>query len=421
MNRREFLGSAISAGAALLLSGCRSRRASGKIELTYNTFWTGRDAHATAMNWIYKEFQPWCREQKPEIDFQVVQVAGGAMDNGRKLMAELAAGGGPDIIHDTTYDHVRAGYLLDLTEHIAPWKDRFIPEALASCTWDGKILSLPTEYSMVPCIWNMRVLDKVDRGVPSTWEEYLELGRALKKKGIALTCLSQNSGHIFFSVLFSYPNAVELIANEEWEADPFLHAVEALKEIRDAGLIPDNDIELQWGDAASLFQNNDMAHYMNGAWTLINEITADGVDPELRNHLKFSPFPSVIKGSRPIRGWVATKSALNSTLAEEPEKLRAAIAFYELFTSHEAAKRFVSMAHSPQGVKLEWDADLSGKLLYDFFDSRSQATSVFVLPNNPGAFGEQTQARALPDISDAIDEGMSAKKALSYFAEVLRA
>ena len=416
MNRREFLSSALCAGAAMLLPGCGTRRASGKTALTYNTFWTGRDAHGTAMQWIYKEF----RKRHPEIDLQVVESAGGAMDNGQKLMAELAAGGGPDVIHDTTYDHVRCNYLLDLTDHIAPWRDRFDPEALASCTWNGRVISLPTEYSMVPCIWNLRLLRKVGKDVPTTFDEYMDVGRALKKKGIPIMCMSQSGGHVFLSVLFGHPNIVELIANEEWEADPFLHAVEVLKEIRDAGFLPDNDIELRWGDAASLFQNDRMGYYMNGAWTLINEITAVGVDPELRNNVAFTPFPA-IDGRRPIRGWVATKSALNSTLAEEPDKLKGAVAFYELFTSHESAIRFVSMAHSPQGVKLDWDESLSGKLLYDFFNSRSQATGVFVIPNKPGFFSEQTQNRALPDIMAALSEGMSAKKALAYFAEVLRA
>ena len=93
----------------------------------------------------------------------------------------------------------------------------------------------------------------------------------------------------------------------------------------------------------------------------------------------------------------------------------------ELFTSKEAARRFVRDARSPEGVKFEWDEELSGQLLYNFFNSRKQASSVFVLPTNPGFFGEQTQVRALPDVFACITEGGSVKKALALFAEVLRA
>ena len=309
------------------------------------------------MDWLYREF----RKRHPEIEFEVVQVAGGAQDNGQKLMAELAAGGGPDVLHDTTYDQVRPGYCLDLTDHIKPWGDRFYPGALASCTWDGRVFSLPTEYSMVPCIWNTSLLKRIGKPIPSTFDEYMDVGYALKKIGIPLTNLSVSGGHIFFSILFGHPGTVEAIRREQWESEPFVRAVEVIKQIRDAHFIPENDIELQFAGGASLFQIGRLGHYMNGAWTLINEITAEGVDPELRKQVAFAPFPAY-RGARPIRGWVATKSALNS---------------------------------------------------------RRQATSVFVLPNDPAYFGERSQARALPDMFAAICEGASARGALKFFVEAL--
>ena len=104
---------------------------------------------------------------------------------------------------------------------------------------------------------------------------------------------------------------------------------------------------------------------MNGAWTIINEITAQGVDPKLRDHVAFTPFPAY-HGAQPIRAWVATKTALNSTLADKPEKLKAAVAFLELFTSPETAPRFAHDAHSPEGVKLDLTEEMAGPLLYRF-------------------------------------------------------
>jgi len=415
LTRREFLAGALAAGAGLALPGCGRRRASGKTVLTYNTFWTGLDAHAKVMDWLYREF----RRRHPEIDFEVVQAAGGAQDNGQKLMAELAAGGGPDVLHDTTYDHVRPGYCLELTKLIAPWGDRFYPEALASCTWGGHVFSLPTEYSMVPCIWNMELLKSVGKAIPSTFEEYMDVGYALKRIGIPLTSLSMSGGHIFFSILFGRPGAVEAIRKEQWESEPFVRAVEVVHQIRREGFIPDNDIELQFAGGASLFQLGRMGHYMNGAWTLINEITAQGVDPKLREHVEFAPFPEY-RGARPIRAWVATKTALNSAIEDDPAKVKAAVAFLELFTSPQTAPRFASIAHSPEGVKLELTEKMAGPLLYRFMGSRRQATSLFVLPSLPWKFSEQSQVRALPDMFAAINEGATVHSALKVFAEVLR-
>jgi len=415
LNRRQFLSGALSTALLAALPGCGRRPATGKVRLTYNTFWTGLDAHTSVMDWMYRTF----RKRHPDIEFEVVQSAGGAQDNGQKLMAELAAGGGPDVLHDTTYDHVRPGYCLDLTDHIAAWGDRFYSEALASCTWDGRVSSLPTEYSMVPCIWNTRLLHDVGEDVPATFEDYMRVGRALKKKGIALTATEVAGGHIFFSVLFGQADAVQAIALEEWESEPFRRAVEVLKEIRDAGFLPKNDIEMLFANGASLFQNDRLGHYMNGAWTLMNEITSLGVDPALRDRVAFAPFPAV-DGARPIRAWVATKTALNAQIANDKPKLTAALAFLELFTSKEAAKLFISDAHSPEGVRYELTRQLAGPLLYAFMNSRTQATSVFTLPNNPGYFGEQSQSRALPDLFASLDEGATVKQALSVFAEVLR-
>ncbi|MDO8589298.1 MAG: ABC transporter substrate-binding protein [Armatimonadota bacterium] len=407
----------MSAGAALALSGVSGcgRRSSGKLRLTYNTHWTDLDAHAPVTTWLCSQF----RLKYPQVDFQATEVAGGAQDNGRKLMAELAAGAGPDILHDTTYDHVRAAYCLDLTDFVNERRDRFYPAALAACTYDGRTYQLPTEYSYVPCIWNTRVLEKVGKGIPKTFEEYLELGEAFKRKGISLTSLSIAGHAVFFSILFGHPDAVEAIAREEWESEPFRRAVSAVKQIVDGGFVPDNDIELQFGGAASLFQRDQLGHYANGAWTLINEITAPAVDPRLRNHVEFTPFPAY-GGVRPIRAWVATKTALNSSLKDDKEKLKYALKFLELMVSDEAARRFVSDAHSPEGIKVDVTEQMAGPLLYKFIKSRDLATSVFTLPNKPGFFNEQVSVRALPDMFASLNEGASADRALKFFAEVLR-
>jgi len=415
LNRREFLRGALSTSAAIALFGCERRAASGKVRLTYNTFWTGRDAHTSVMNWLYKEF----RARHPEVEFEVVQVAGGAADNGRKQMAELAAGGGPDILHDITYDQVHAGYVLDLTDHIESWRDRFYPEALAACTWDGRVVSLPTEYSVVPCIWHTGLIESVGKNIPRTFDEFMDLGAALKKKGYFLTCSMACFHHAFYALLFGDPDVREIIAKEEWESEPFLRAVKPLKRIVDAGFVPENDMEIQRGNASSLFQNGQIACYMAGAYILRNLITAEGVDPDLRNRVAFTPFPEY-EGKRPIRGYIPTKTALNQQLAKDETKLKAALDFLELFTSKESAARFVTDAQSPLGVKIKVTEEMTGPLFYKFLMSEKQATGTFVLPNNPGDFDALATTQALTDMFASLDEGASAKKALTIFAEVMR-
>lgn len=409
MNRREFITGALGAGAACALLGC-GRRGSGRLALTYNTYWTGLDAHTKAMDWVYAEY----RRKYPHIDLQVTQVAGGAQDNGQKLMAELSAGGGPDILHDTGWDQVGGGYLLDLTEHISSWKDRFYKEALDNCAWNGKIYNLPTEFSYVPCLWNMRVLDSVGKGVPSTWEEYIDLGHALKAKHIPLTSLYVYGIFVFNAIVFGHQGASDLIRGKHWRSEPLLEAMKAMEHMIRAGFVPSNDMELQFPNAISQFRDGQLAHYIGGAWTLANDITMVGVDPKLRDDVAFAPIPAY-NGHRPMQAWIATKSGLNQNLRNHPDKLNAALDFYKIFTSPKSAVNFVSLAHSPQGVKVNVTEEMAGPLLYRFIKSHEQATNIFVPPNNPPTF-EKNGWTAIADAVACMLEGGSAEKALDVYA-----
>ena len=61
----------------------------------------------------------------------------------------------------------------------------------------------------------------------------------------------------------------------------------------DNGWIPDNEIELTWQQSVAHFVAEDTAFYLNGAWTIGNEITSDGAAPDLKDHVVFAPFPAV--------------------------------------------------------------------------------------------------------------------------------
>ena len=84
------------------------------------------------------------------------------------------------------------------------------------------------------------------------------------------------------------------------------------------------------------------------------------------------------------------------------------------------AARFVTDAQSPLGVKIKVTEEMTGPLFYKFLMSEKQATGTFVLPNNPGDFDALATTQALTDMFAGLNEGASAKKALTIFAEVMR-
>jgi hypothetical protein len=57
--------------------------------------------------------------------------------------------------------------------------------------------------------------------------------------------------------------------------------------------IPDNEIELTWQQSVGLFVAESTAFYLNGAWTIGNEITGAGAAPDLKDNVQFAPFPAV--------------------------------------------------------------------------------------------------------------------------------
>jgi ABC-type glycerol-3-phosphate transport system substrate-binding protein len=209
-----------------------------------------------------------------------------------------------------------------------------------------------------------------------------------------------------------------MVAKQKWESEPFYDGMKVIKQIADAGFIPDNDLGITFGQALSLFQNDQMGFYNNGAWTLANDITAEGVDPNFRNKLAFTPHPGFY-GVRLMQGWVATRSGLNNSLQRDKAKLEAGLAFMEFFTCKESAERFVSMAHSPSGVKVDVTEEMAGPLLTKFMKSREMATGVFLPPNSPASYAKNSD-KLLGDSIAAIIEGASAEQALKTYADNLR-
>lgn len=430
ISRREFLqlagAGAVSAVAASALTSCKAtpaatpasaptqKPAEELVTLRYQNHWTREgDAHYTSMQWLYKTFQ----EKNPNTKLNIVVIPD-SDESTRKMQTDCAAGDCPDVIHEVYMDYYDSGWLVDLAPYIdAEWKSRLIPEVLDELTWDGHTYGISMEYSPMPCIWNMRCLDKVGEGIPKTWDEFLALGEALKSKGLILTSFPQGMYlHGFTALVFSRPGAEEAMAKEQWDCEQVLYAFQRLKELVDNGYIPGNDAELKWRQVAPLFQTDKLAMFPNGAWHIRNTITAEGADPELQKHVAFSPFPSTGNG-RVIQLMNATAMGLGSQLLKQPERLEAAIKFLKYWTSDESAQVFITEAQSPLGVKADIPAD-KVPLLAAFMGAVKEADRTFALPKS-----KKLRARAWdhPDVAtQAILAGKSAEEATAIYAAELR-
>lgn len=433
LNRREFLRFAGmgTAGvfAASALGACapkpeptsapevaeEAEEAEEVVTLRYQNHWSREgDAHYTTMEWLYETFQ----ERNPNIKLDIILIPQ-SDESTKKLTADCAAGDCPDIVHEVYLDYYDAGWLVDLAPYIDDeWKARLIPEVLDETSWEGHTFGISVEYSPMSSIWNTAVLDEVGKEIPETWDEFLALGDALKSKGSYLSSFNMGMGyHGFTELLFGRQGAAEAMTNGEWDCDQVLYAWSRLKELVDNEFLPPNEIEQKWRQIVPLFQTNKMAMYPNGAWHIRNAITAEGADPELRNHVAFTPFPATDGGlGRTIQLMNATAAGLGSHLLEQPKRLEAALEFLKFFTSEESAMMFITEAQSPTGVKADVPAD-KVPLLAGFLDAVNQADVVFALPGSKKlrarAWGHQAPG------TEALLLGKSAEEATELYAAEL--
>jgi ABC-type glycerol-3-phosphate transport system substrate-binding protein len=434
LSRRDFLRVSALTAAGLALAGCAPAATEApteapaeapteappvpeKVVLSYPNHWhVPIDAHYEALDTVMKTFM----EENPNIEINSID---SPEEWDEKILADCAAGDCPDIVMNANLSLWDSGYLVDLAPYIdAEWKARLVPSMLDMTSWEGHTYGLCLEYSPIDTIWNTNVLGAVGQDEPpATWDEFLALGEALKGEGMHLGTFAFGFDyHAPSAITFSQPGAAEAMGNEQWDNEYVLFALERMKEIVDGGYNPPNDLELDWRTSIPLWQTSQMAMYMNGAWTIKNEITAEGVDPELADNVVFTPFPDTGNGTS-LELKMTTAVALGTHLKDQPDRLDAALKWMKYWTSEESALLFVTVAQSPMGVVISPEKMEAAKgqvpMLAAFLDAVGQADVVF----SHGLPSKIVRQRSWGMFSiacrDALLLGKSPEEALQVFVE----
>jgi raffinose/stachyose/melibiose transport system substrate-binding protein len=421
LNRRDALKVA-GLGTAALAGLPRIRSARGAqgepVTLTYQNHWSKEeDAHYEGMNWLYESFHaayPGIRIENilnPDSDASA-----------QKIRADCAAGDCPDVIHDSAIDLWEAGYLLDLTPHLdadPAWKAIFDPNVLNWVTTEGHVFGLSGEVSPLPTIWNTRILEEAGIGsVPATWDELLAACEAVKAAGYTPTSWEVGGSHAFHNLLASQAGGLDAIAAGQFDAPQVLEAFTHLKTFVDNAWVPENEIELTWQQSVALFVAEQSAFYLNGSWTLGNEITGDGAAPDLKDHVAFAPFPAIGDNGTTVEIKQTTTIGLAAALADDEAKLEAGLTFFKYWFSEEGAKQWILLTRSPMGINVDL-ATIEGvdPLLLGFLGAKDQATTAYTLPAVPAM-----QERGWDDCATGLDTlliGESADAAVEAYVQEL--
>jgi raffinose/stachyose/melibiose transport system substrate-binding protein len=352
----------------------------GPVTLRYQQHWSKEtDAHYEGMKWLFTSFTA----ANPNITVRDVLIPdGGEMRT--KTLADCAAGDCPEIIHEAGRDMWEAGYLTDLTPHIeadAAWKSLLVDSTLFRA--DGKVYGICAEFSAMPTIWNTRILDSAGvAAVPKTWDEFLDACDKIKAAGKTPTSWGVGGSHIWHNIVASQKGGLEALAANDFDAPVILDAFQRMKLFVDNGWIPENEIELTWQQSVAHFVAEDTAFYLNGAWTIGNEINSAGAAPDLKDNVAFAPFPAVGENGTTVELKKVTAVGLSKAAGDDPALLDASLKFFKYYFSSEGAKQWILLTKSPMGVEVDL-SQISGvdPLLLAFMDSQTQADLVYGLPD----------------------------------------
>ncbi|GAA0182429.1 sugar ABC transporter substrate-binding protein [Clostridium sediminicola] len=150
--------------------------------------------------YLQQYFDAWLernRDIAPEVSIEIVQTEGAA-DSREKITMTYAAGAYEDLPDAFFIDPVnlidlsQGDMVKDVTEFIAPLKDKLVDGATNDATVDGKIYGLPESVRPQVVFYNEKIFKEydIDPSRLSTIEGYIEVGRELKEKSNGKVYLS---------------------------------------------------------------------------------------------------------------------------------------------------------------------------------------------------------------------------------------
>ncbi|MGH2559201.1 MAG: extracellular solute-binding protein, partial [Thermomicrobiales bacterium] len=205
------------------------------------------------------------------------------------------------------------------------------------------------------------------------------------------------------NIVASQEGGLDALAANRFDSPQLLEAFNRLKVFVDNGWVPDNEIELPWQQSVGLFVAEQTAFYLNGAWTIGNEITGEGAAPDLKDHVEFAPYPAVGENGSTVEIKQTTGIGLSAALAEDEAKLDAALTFMKFWFSEEGAKQWILLTRSPMGVNVDLST-LEGvdPLLLGFLGAKDSATTPYSLPGT-----QAMQERGWDDSATGLDTLLS--------------
>jgi raffinose/stachyose/melibiose transport system substrate-binding protein len=260
----------------------------------------------------------------------------------------------------------------------------FIPGALESNVWDGKLYGIPVSGDLWVMYYNKAMFDKYGVKVPTTMNELFAAAEVFKKNGL-IPISSDGKDSWPFCLLFdnlvirytgdvTYPT--QAIARKvHFTDEPFVQAATLMQKMTKEGLFQADLVTSDYGASRNLFGQEAAAMYMMGSWEL-GLANDTNFSDEFRKNVRAFKIP-VIEGAKgdvnQVLAWFGGNYVVNAQ-SKSPEL---AMALLKLIAERMGTLLWERQAAFPaQMVKAgEKDTDLAKDLLQVAADAKATSGS----------------------------------------------
>lgn len=216
VRRRMASIAAVTATAALLLAGC----ASGPSDTNASN---GDPVEIDFWGWVpglENAVEAW-NADNPDIQVSFHRMTG---DDGAKIPPAVDAGTAPDVFQISSAgipEQIVAGRLLDISEYVGDIENAYDETAWSSVTFGESIYGLPQDAGPSGMMYRSDIFEEYGIAVPTTWEEYLDAGRALKAANpdIYLAQLSPNEAGFWLQQVWQAGGSFTGIEGDAWTVE----------------------------------------------------------------------------------------------------------------------------------------------------------------------------------------------------------
>lgn len=154
----------------------------------------------------------------PDIQVEFHRMTG---DDGATIPPAIDAGTAPDVFQlgsANIPEQIVAGRLLDIGEYVTDVQDAYDATGWAAVSFGDGVYGLPQDVAPSGMLYRTDIFDEYGIAVPTTFEEYLDAGRALKEADpdLYLAQLSPNEAGFWMQQVWQAGGSYVQIEDDSW-------------------------------------------------------------------------------------------------------------------------------------------------------------------------------------------------------------